>query len=138
MSNGGKIFFKNAVYSFSSPLVGTNGIVLEGESMGAFDDLTAGTVLKYTGSSSDPFIDFRDCRCTCISNLKIVNAGSSTVGLRIGGSVAASAVATKCISVTDIVIDGFSTGILGDVQGTDDSDFNGVYVESNQPKTPRL
>jgi hypothetical protein len=127
-SQGATIIVNDGIYFFTSGIIASKNVYLRGESMGAFDDFTSGTVLKYVGAASSVFIDARDNRFLQISDLKIINAGGASAGLRLGGSVVASTLATKCIYLKNLVIDGFATGILGDVQGPDDSNYDNLFV----------
>lgn len=124
---GGAIGISNGHYHCPTRFTGGNAVELIGESMGPFDDFTKGAVLEYTGASADPFIDYRDCRYMGIQNLKLHNAGASTIGLRVGG-VHNDTERTKAIFPRNVVIDGFDTGILGDTFGPDDSSLYDVYI----------
>lgn len=127
LTTGGKIFFQNGVYTCTSHLTGGDNVVLVGETRGSFDDLTEGVVLHYTGADAGVFLDFQDCRYMGMENMKLYNTGNATVGLRVGGA-GNDADRTKAITLRDVVIDGFATGILGSTYGPDDCSFYDVFV----------
>lgn len=122
------IFVKNGVYSFTDQVVGGNPVNIYGESMGGFDDFTNGVVFQDTGAGATPFLDFRDSRSCNLRDIKVhLNGGASTSGIRLGGEHD-DAQRTKCSQWSNIVVDGFATGILGDTNGPDDTNFLNVYV----------
>jgi hypothetical protein len=122
------IHLQNGKYLCSTPIIGKNNAVLTGESMGPYDDFNVGTILIYTGASSDPFLDFRNCPYVSLSDFKILNTGSSSVGIRVGSEANLAATRTKCSSLHSITIMDFPTGILGDTYGMDDSSLYDLYV----------
>jgi hypothetical protein len=126
-TNGGGIFFRNAVYNCTALLHGHNNVCLYGETRGSFDDFTDGAVLQYSGAAVGVFLDFEDCRYFSIENLKAYNTGAATVGLRIGGAHN-DAAKSKATHVRNIVIDSFPTGILGSAVGPDNLSYYDVFI----------
>lgn len=133
LTTGGTIYFSNQRFVFTTPIDGKNSVNLIGESKGPFENFDVGTVLDYAGGSDsgNAFIDYRACRNVEIRNLKIYNSGGNDINGIYMGDTTNSIYKTKEPLLENIVVDGFTTGLLGDVFGPDEITLIHVYVGNN-------
>jgi hypothetical protein len=127
-AKGGTIMLRTGQYHCNSPIIGGNSFCIDGEAMGPWEDFSVGTVLNYYGTSTNPFLDYRDCHNVRLRNFKMKNFGSSNVGFRTGGSTPGNPNSTRWLDVQNFSIWGFPTGVLGDVHGSDDSNYYNLFV----------
>lgn len=123
--SSGKVLLLDKVYETTSTITGKRGIVLQGVQSDEFLTTDTGSVIKYTGVTQNPVLDFRDQRYFGVVDLKISGNGVASHGLITGSE--GMALRAKFSHIKNLVITDCGIGL--DLGNTDDLSISNVIFQ---------